>query len=149
MMKVIKISLFLSTVLLLMISCKTVAQNSKIISVSYTHTAGRGGASSITATKDSLESSPMGARFRDLPKFTKKINSKDWEQLISKINLSVLEKTESGERRGVYDGPDSIYKVTTADKEYIIYNPIEEDQGYKQLKELQTNLNNLLSKYKN
>lgn len=148
MMKIIKISLLLSTVLLLLISCKTVAQNSTILSVSFSLTAGRGGASSITATKDSLVSSSRGGRFEDVPKFTKKINAKDWEQLVSKINLSLLEKTESGERRGVYDGSDTIYRVTTADKEYEIYNPSENAVGYKQLIELRANLNQLVPKYK-
>ncbi|MGV4414298.1 hypothetical protein [Chryseobacterium sp. T1] len=149
MMKIIKISLLLSTVLLLAISCKTVAQKSNILSVSYMHTAGRGGSSSITATIDSLESSAVGGRFQDVPNFKKKINSKDWDQLVSKINISDLEKTESGRQQGIFDGPDAIFRIKTRDKEYEIYNPKESTQGYKQLNELRNSLNNLRSKYKN
>ena len=78
----------------------------------------------------------------------KKINAKDWEKLVSGINISTLEKTVSGERRGHYDGPDQIFRIVTAEKEYEIYNVPTESAGYKQLEKLKTELNNLLPQYK-
>ncbi|MNY15550.1 hypothetical protein D3C86_1487700 [compost metagenome] len=62
--------------------------------------------------------------------------------------MDVLDKTQSGERRGHYDGPDQIFRIITAEKEYEIYNVPIESAGYKQLEKLKTELNNLLPQYK-
>ena len=147
-MKIIKIGFVLSAITLFLISCKTTAQSSKIESISYTHTFGRGGSTFVTATKDSLESSSRGGRATEFPAVKKKINSTDWQKLVAGINLSVLDKTISGERRGHYDGPDEIFRIKTSDKEYEIYNVPEESTGFKQLEKLKTDLENLLPKYK-
>lgn len=147
-MKIIKTGLLLSAISVLLMNCKTVAQNSNITSISYSHTAGRGGASFITATQDSLEASAQGGRFENFPTFKKKIAKKDWEKLVANIDLTVLDKTKSGERRGVYDGPDQIFRITTKDKEYEIYNVAKEAAGYNQLEKLKTDINNLLPQYK-
>ena len=148
MVKILKIGLLASAFAMLLISCKTVAQNSTIESITLRNTYGRGGFTSITATKDSLTASSAGGRVTDYPNFNKKLNSKDWQKLVSAINISTLEKTKSGERRGHYDGPDEIFTIKTPEKEYEFYNVAKEDQGYKQLEKLKTNLNNLLSQYK-
>lgn len=147
-MKIIKTGLLLSALSMSLLNCKTAAQKTSITSVSYTHTAGRGGASSVTATKDSLESSARGGRFEDFPKFKKKIQQKDWEKIISGLDVITLEKTKNGERRGLYDGPDEIFRITTGDKEYEIINAPSNSEGYKQLEKLKTDLNNLLPQYK-
>jgi len=119
MMKIIKIGFVLSVLSLFLLSCKTTAQtNSSIKSISFTHTFGRGGTTSITATADSLESVARGGRTQQFPNISKKIIKKDWDKLVSGINLDVLDKTQSGERRGHYDGPDQIFRITTAEKEY-------------------------------
>lgn len=149
MMKIIKIGLMLSAISLFMLSCKTTAQTTtEIKSISFTHTFGRGGTTSITASPDSLESIARGGRTQEFPNISKKINSKDWQNLVSGINISTLEKTKSGERRGHYDGPDQIFRIVTAKKEYEIYNVPQESEGYKQLEKLKTKLNNLLPQYK-
>ena len=148
MMKIIKIGFALSAICLLMLSCKTVAQSSNIKSISYSHTFGRGGSTNIMATPDSLESVARGGRTTHFPTLKKKINAKDWEKLVSGINISTLDKTQSGERRGHYDGPDQIFRIVTAEKEYEIYNVPTESAGYKQLEKLKTELNNLLPQYK-
>lgn len=147
MMKIIKIGFILSAFSLFLLNCKTVAQNTTITSVSYTHTAGRGGRTFINATKDSLESNKTGGRFEDYPVFKKKIDKKDWDKIVSDINISVLEKTESGKGRGYYDGPDHIYRITTTEKEYELINVPENSAGYKQIEKLKNNLDNLLKKY--
>lgn len=148
-MKIIKIGFVLSVLSLFLLSCKTTAQtNSSIKSISFTHTFGRGGTTSITATADSLESVARGGRTQQFPNISKKIIKKDWDKLVSGINLDVLDKTQSGERRGHYDGPDQIFRITTAEKEYEIYNVPTESAGYKQLEKLKTELNNLLPQYK-
>jgi hypothetical protein len=72
MMKILKIGFILSVLAMLLINCKTSAQKTNITSVSYTHTAGRGGRSFINATKDSLESNKTGGRFEDYPVFKRK-----------------------------------------------------------------------------
>lgn len=146
-MKTIKIGFILSAFSLFLLSCKTAAQNTSITSVSYTHTAGRGGRTFINATKDSLESNKTGGRFEDYPVFKKKIDKKDWDKIVADINISVLEKTKSGEKRGYYDGPDHIYRITTKDKEYELTNVPENSEGYKQIEKLKNNLDNLLKKY--
>ena len=148
MIKIIKIGFVLSAITLFLLSCKTTAQNTKIESISYTHTFGRGGSTFVNATKDSLESSARGGRTEEFPAIKKKINSTDWQKLISGINLSVLDKTQSGERRGHYDGPDQIFRIKTSEKEYEIYNVPEESVGFEQLEKLKTDLENLLPKYK-
>ena len=102
-MKILKIGLLASAFAMLLISCKTVAQNSTIESITLRNTYGRGGFTSITATKDSLTASSAGGRVTDYPNFNKKLNSKDWQKLVSAINISTLEKTKSGERRGHYE----------------------------------------------
>lgn len=147
-MKIIKIGFTLSVLSLILLSCKTVAQKSNIISMSYSHTAGRGGGMSITATKDSIEFSSFGRNFEELPNLIKKIDDKDWNQLISGINLSVLEKTQGSESRGVYDGPDAIFRIVTTEKEYELFNVLEGSLGYEQLYKLKTKLTNLTPKYK-
>lgn len=146
-MKLLKIGIAASSVAMFLMSCKTVAQNTDITSVSYTHTAGRGGRTFINATKDSLESNKAGGRFEDYPVFKKKIDKKDWDKIVSDINISLLEKTKSGEKRGHYDGPDYIYHITTKDKEYELVNVPENSEGYQQIEKLKNNLDNLLKKY--
>ena len=146
-MKIIKIGFILSAISLFLLSCKTAAQNTNITSVSYTHTAGRGGRTFINATKDSLESNKTGGRFEDYPVFKKKIDKKDWDKIASDINISILEKTESGKARGYYDGPDHIFLIKTTDKEYELVNVPENSEGFKQIEKLKNNLENLLSKY--
>lgn len=148
MMKIIKIGFVLSALSFFMLSCKTSAQNTSIQSVSYSHTFGRGGATSITASPDSLESSSRGGRVAQFPNIKKKITSKEWQKLVSGINLSVLQKTKGGEQRGVYDGADEIFRIKTSDKEYELYNVPAESEGYKQLEKLKTDLENLLPKNK-
>jgi len=147
-MKLLKIGLLASAFAMLLISCKTVAQNSTIESITLRNTYGRGGFTSITATKDSLTASSAGGRVTNYPNFNKKLNSKDWQKLVSGINISTLEKTKSGERRGHYDGADQIFRIKTSEKEYEFYNVPEESEGYKQLETLRTNLDNLLPQYK-
>jgi len=147
-MKILKIGFFFPVLSLFLISCKTVAQNTKIESISVRNTYGRGGFTTVTATKDSLNSSSAGGRMTDFPNFNKKISSKEWEKLISGLDISLLEKTQNGARRGVYDGHDEIFHIQTADKEYEIINASEDTQNYKQLEKLKNNLNNLLSQYK-
>lgn len=149
MMKIIKIGFVLSALTMFLLSCKTTAQTtSSIKSVSYRHTMGRGGATFINASKDSLESSARGGRTEEFPNFKKKINTTDWTKLVSGIDISLLEKTQSGERRGHYDGPDQIFTIVTDSKEYEFYNVPADSPGYKQLEKLKTELNNLLPKYK-
>jgi len=149
MMKLLKIGFVLSAMTMVLLSCTTTAQTtSSIKSISYTHTFGRGGSTFITATKDSLESSARGGRTTEFPAIKKKINAADWQMLVSGINISVLDKTQSGEKRGLYDGPDQIFRIQTADKEYEIYNVPTESAGYKQLEKLKKDLENLLPKYK-
>jgi hypothetical protein len=149
MMKILKIGFVLSAMTMVLLSCTTTAQTtSSIKSISYTHTFGRGGSTFITATKDSLESSARGGRTTEFPAIKKKINAADWQMLVSGINISVLDKTQSGEKRGHYDGPDQIFRIQTADKEYEIYNVPTESAGYKQLEKLKKDLENLLPKYK-
>lgn len=147
-MKIIKIGFILSAFSLLLLSCKTSAQNTSIESVSFTNTFGRGGRTFINATKDSLESSAQGGRTEEFPAFKKKINVKDWQKLVSGIDISVLEKTKSGEKRGHYDGPDQIFRIKTSTKEYEFYNVSQDSEGYKQLEKLKNNLENLLPQYK-
>ncbi len=147
-MKIIKIGFVLSVLSLFLMSCKTVAQNTMIESISVRNTYGRGGFTSVTVTKDSLKSSSAGGRMTDFPNFSKKINAKDWQKLVSGIDLSVLEKTTSGARRGHYDGADQIFTIVTKEKEYELYNVPAESAGYKQLEKLKTELNNLLPQYK-
>jgi len=93
-------------------------------------------------------SSSAGGRMTDFPNFIKKINARDWEKLVSTIDLSLLEKTQSGERRGHYDGADQIFNIVTESKEYEFYNVPVGSVGYKQLEKLKTELNNLLPQYK-
>ena len=147
-MKLLKIGFVLSAFSLLLLSCKTLAQNTKIQSVEYTNTYGKGGFSSINANKDSLEASAQGGRTADFPNFKKKINQKDWEKLISGIDISLLEKTQNGDRRGIFDGNDEIFRIVTTEKEYEIINASADSENYKQLEQLKTKLNNLLSQYK-
>ncbi len=148
-MKLLKIGFVLSAMTMVLLSCTTTAQTtSSIKSISYTHTFGRGGSTFITATKDSLESSARGGRTTEFPAIKKKINTADWQMLVSGINIAVLDKTQSGEKRGHYDGPDQIFRIQTADKEYEIYNVPTESAGYKQLEKLKKDLENLLPKYK-
>jgi hypothetical protein len=147
MMKILKIGFIVSAFAMLLTNCKTAAQNTNIVSVSYTHTAGRGGRTFINATKDSLESNKTGGRFEDYPVFKKKIEQKDWDKIVSGINLSLLEKTQSGKRQGMYDGPEHIFRVTTTEKEYEVVNVPTDSEGYKQIENLKNNLEDLLKKY--
>jgi len=147
-MKILKIGFILSAISLFLMNCKTVAQNTKIESITIRNTYGRGGFTSITANKDSLASSSAGGRMTDFPNFNKKISANDWNKLVSGIDVSLLEKTQSGEKRGHYDGADQIFTIVTDSKEYEFYNVPAESAGYKQLEKLKTELNNLLPQYK-
>ncbi len=147
-MKILKTGLFSFAISVMLLNCKTAAQDTSIKSISFTHTFGRGGATFINATKDSIESSARGGRTTEIPAFKKKINSKDWQNLVSGINISTLDKTKSGERRGHYDGPDQIFRIKTKEKEYEFYNVPEDSEGYQQLEKLKNSLENLLSQYK-
>ena len=54
-MKLLKSGLILSVFAIFLISCKTVAQNSNIKSISYTNTYGRGGLTTVKVTKEAIE----------------------------------------------------------------------------------------------
>ena len=150
----LKIVSLLPIIAFLIFSCNSAAQsdkksgqNSDISSISYRHTFGRGGATEITATKDSLISSSVGGRVKDVPNFKKKMNPDDWKKLVSGINISTLEKTESGKGRGHYDGPDEIFEIKTSEKEYKLVN-VPDSLQRKQLVSLKTLLQTLVSKEK-
>lgn len=147
-MKILKTGLILSALSIFLLSCKTSAQSSTIQSVTYSETFGRGGATSVTATKDSLETSARGGKMSEFPSFKKKMSPKDWQKLISGLDISLLEATKSGERRGLYDGSDEIFRIKTSEKEYEFYNVPAESAGYKQLEQLKKALNNLVSQNK-
>lgn len=155
MLKKIKIVSLLPVLFFTIFSCNTSAQNKKkldqntdIQAITYTHTAGRGGRTSITATKDSLISTATGGRFTQTPKFSKKINSADWKKLVSAININTLEKTKSGAVRGVYDGSDEIFEIKTSKKEYRLVNVLDSTTNYKQLGSVKTLLQNMVSQAK-
>lgn len=133
------------------ISCNSNAQKSKknadespIVSVTYKHTAGRGGAEIIIATKDTLESSSVGGRFQDVPNFTRKMSTADWKTLTSLIDLKILEKAESGKGRGHYDGPDYIFTIATKDKEYKLIN-VTDTEASAHLEAIKNHLQNMVS----
>ncbi len=145
-MKIIKIGFLMMAFSLLLLNCKTAAQNTSIQSVSITNTFGRGGSTTITATKDSILSTAMGGRMREFPTVKRKNTAAEWQKLVTGIDTAILDKTTSGERRGVYDGPDEIFRIKTAAKEYEFYNVPEKSAGYKQLQDLKNRLQNLLPK---
>ena len=148
MMKIIKIGFVLSALSLFLLSCKTTAQTTAIKSITFMHTFGRGGSTSITATPDSLESVARGGRTQEFPNVNKKISKEDWNKLVNGLDIKLLDQTQRGERRGHYDGPDQIFQMLTTEKEYEFYNVPAESAGYKQLEKLKTDLNNLLPKAK-
>lgn len=140
-------SLLITSVLLLLFSCKSIAQKTDITSIDYTETVGRGGRSSITVTADSISRHSLGGRYTDLADFSKKIDSKDWNSIFLGVDVSLLKTTESGKSRGAYDGNDTIITLKTNDNEYRIVNTPENNPGYKNLERLQSNIQNLVSKY--
>lgn len=146
-MKIFKFAFAISTVALLVFSCKSTAQISKIKSVSYINTYGRGGSTSVTATKDTLTAEGAGGRVPNFPNFKKKIDPKVWNKIISGLDIPTLEQTKNGARRGVFDGNDEIFTIITTDKEYEIINASGDAAHYKQLEKLKLNLNSLLPAY--
>ncbi len=56
----------------------------------------------------------------------------------SGLDISILDKTQNGARKGVYDGHYDIFSIVTKDKEDQIFNASEDAQNYKQLEKLKT-----------
>ncbi|SFI14151.1 hypothetical protein [Halpernia frigidisoli] len=139
MIKLIKISGFLSVILLCFLSCNTTAQTNKnlstINSVSVTNTFGRGGTVSITATKDSLISVNNSIATKEIPTKSSKIDIKNWNSIVAGLNLEDIKNTQSGKSRGYYDGPDEIYEIVTNNKTYTLTN-VSDPVKSKQLKNL-------------
>ena len=139
MIKLIKISGFLSFIFLCFLSCNTTANTnknmSKINSVSVTNTFGRGGKVSITATKDSLISVNNSIATKEMPTKSRKIDIKNWNLIIAGLNLEDIKNTQNGKSRGYYDGPDEIYEIVTNDKTYTLTN-VSDPLKSKQLKNL-------------
>ena len=152
MFKLLKITGSLSAIIFCLLSCNTTAQNTKnessiILSVSLTNTFGRGGTTTIIATKDSLISENNSITSREIPNFKRKIDSKEWNLITSTINLKTVELTQSGKSRGYYDGPDEIFEISTNDKKYTLTN-VTDSLQYKQLKNLKVLLKKLVSQKK-
>ena len=147
-MKLLKSSLILSVFAIFLISCKTVAKNSNIKSISYTNTYGRGGLTTVKVTKEVIETEGRGGNVKDFPNYSKKMTAADWNSLTAGLDLKMLSQTKSGERRGVYDGHDEIFRIVTAEKEYEIFNASGDAKNYKQLEKLKTKLTALTAKYK-
>lgn len=116
---------------------KNSTTNNTIQSISYKHTAGRGGFESITATKDSLIATSAGGMFTNAPKFNKKMNADNWEKLISAVNIKNLEKAKNGQGKGYVDGPDDFLEILTSEKEYKLVN-VQDSVNSKQVNSLKT-----------
>ncbi|MGV8915734.1 MAG: hypothetical protein ACOH1X_09845 [Kaistella sp.] len=158
-LKIIRTLLLLSAFLFVMSSCTNSAPKTQetstvknsageILSISMTRTAGRGGSTRISATPDSLIFEAGRVLLKEQPSFRKKMNSAAWAKLTSLINTDTLEKTNSGEGRGHYDGPDFIVHIVTKDKEYNFVNVPEKSAGYQQIVDLEGQLNSLVSEAK-
>lgn len=146
-MKILKFAMILSAFGLLITSCKSAAQGSKIQSVSYTNTYGRGGSTTVIATKDTITAVGAGGRVPDFPNFKKKTDPKIWNKIVSGLDITTLDNTKNGARRGVFDGNDEIFTIITTDKEYQIINASADAENYKQLEKLKATLNSLLPDY--
>ena len=149
MLKILKITGFLSAVILFVVSCNTTAKNmkdegSEIQSVSLTNTFGRGGNTIITATKDSLISENNSIASKEIPTFKRKIDPKEWDLIISTINLNTVKLIQSGKSRGYYDGPDEIFEISTNDKKYTLTN-VTDSLKYRQLRNLKVLLKKIVS----
>ncbi|MGS0749022.1 hypothetical protein [Halpernia sp. GG3] len=149
MLKIIKILGLLSIIFLCFLSCNTTAQKEKNIkstiqSVSVTNTFGRGGSVKITATNDSLISVNNSITSKEIPTKSKKIDTKNWNLIVSSLNLDDIKLTQSGRTRGLYDGPDEIFEISTNDKTYLLTN-VTDPLKSKQLTNLKTLLSKLVS----
>lgn len=145
----IKLISTVNVFLICFVSCSTTMQtpksgNSEIKSVKVTNTFGRGGTTVMTATKDSLISENRSIASKEIPNFKRKIDPKNWNNLIDGIDLNLVEKTKSGESRMYYDGPDEIYEISTKDKTYTLVNVADPLQN-KQLKDLKVLLKKMVA----
>lgn len=118
-----------------------------IVSIKIIKTAGRAGSTSIYATPDSLIFNPGIRTVKEQNPFKKAIKVADWNTLVSGINLDVLEQTEDGEHRGVYDGPDAITVISTREKDYTFFN-VTDEKGAAQINKLRRLLNEMLASEK-
>ena len=118
-----------------------------ISSVSITRTAGRGGSTTMIATKDSLIFEPGRRMLEEKPGFRSKINKEDWNKLVSMIDLNVIDNAKNGEGQGHYDGPDFIVHIVTKEKDYNLLN-VKDSAGAKYLIEIENFLKTLVAKGK-
>ena len=118
-----------------------------ISSISMTRTAGRGGSTTMIATKDSLIFEPGRRMLEEKPGFRSKINKEDWNRLVSMIDLKVIDNAKNGEGQGHYDGPDFIVHVVTKEKDYNLLN-VKDSAGAKHLIEIENFLKTLIAKGK-
>lgn len=152
MLKVIKIGGLVSLLMFFLTSCNTTTQNKKnetsdIQSVTLTNTFGRGGTTMIKATKDSLISENNSIASKEIPTFKRKITAKEWDLILSNINIDKIKLTNSGKSQGYYDGPDEIFEISTKDKKYTLTNA-SDATNYKQLKNLKDLLRKMVSQNK-
>ena len=145
-MNILKLGFSVFALSAFFISCKTGISTSAVQSITYTNTYGRGGMTSITVNKDSVITTSSGFRSEGFPEVKRKIAPKEWSLITSKLNVSQLEHTKNGGKRGVFDGNDEIFRINTSDKQYKIINASADTENYKQLELLKTNLLNLLPK---
>ncbi|MBC7557474.1 MAG: hypothetical protein H7195_11000 [Chryseobacterium sp.] len=152
MLRKLKISGLLIVTAFCFLSCNTTAQNKKnkiseIQSVTLTNTYGRGGTTTIKATKDSLISENNSIASKEIPTFKRKITGEEWNLILNSINLDKIKLTKSGKSQGYYDGPDEIFEISTKDKKYTLTNA-SDSTNYKQLKNLKVLLRNMVSQNK-
>lgn len=121
--------------------------NAGIMSVSMTRTAGRGGSTTMTATRDSLIFEPGRRMMEEKAAFRKKISKEDWNRLIAMIDLNVLGKAKNGEGQGHYDGPDFIVHVVTKDNDYQLLN-VKDAAEAKHLGDIENLLKTLIAEEK-
>lgn len=137
----IRISLLI-TALLLFMGCKSTAQknNEDLISVEYSSFLGRGGASKIIATKDSLIGEAMGAKSNETTVFRRKINPKDWQKIKTLIDYSAIEdRLIDVNTPKTYDAPEEGFTIVTAKKTNSIIDAASHPQ-YKELEKLKNYL---------
>ena len=136
--------------LLMFFSCdKSKVENTgpeKIDFITLSHVGGAlGNYTIIKVTQDSVHFEDGNTANKKHKEWSKAIDQKVWENLISSIKLKDLNIIESSSSIQKFDGIDEIFQIKTSKKSYLFVNTYN-DVHYKQFKEFKIKLENLVPK---
>lgn len=100
----------------------------------------------VKITKDSLHIEEGATEKKSHKEWNTKTNPKDWENLVSKIDVKILSKIKSSPSAQSVNKLDETFQIRTREKAYFYVNSNYDTLNYKELKALKEKIQKIIPK---